>query len=485
MNIYLEKRDCYTYPGADYYYSPSIVYPEYPFSQDTLSPEPNKVYDMVRISLYGLGLDAARFESKEWNPLGDYVKPGAKILLKPNWVNNINPVGGLDCTITHPSIIRCVVDYCVIAGAEIIEIGDAPIQDCNIDDLLEKHGYNRVFDFIRGNGVNLVITDFRRTISRIVSRVTDKIFLQEKNSSFDENRTVEFDLKEYSHFSNISIENRYSCINYTDDKVNQLHGKGRHKYLIHQSVFDADLIINLPKPKTHRFAGITGAQKNFIGICSDKEYLPHFRHGTPSSGGDENKHITILGKLYSIIDRKRCKYIENKNIFMQYIFCFILYTILKLRNIFFKKEFMNGLWHGNDTIWRTILDINLLLLYGTMEGEVHFNRPPRNVLTIGDLIIAGEKSGPLKPSPKPLGIILASDNCALFDYIFCKITQFDLEFIPTVKNSCYNHLLLDKFPEATYLRSNREEWNNILLKDIVFPIHWKFIPNPSWTEILS
>ena len=163
----------------------------------------------------------------------------------------------------------------------------------------------------------------------------------------------------------------------------------------------------------------------------------------------------------------------------------MLYIILKTKNIFFKKEFVNGLWHGNDTIWRTILDINLLLLYGNINGEVNFGRPLRNVLTIGDLIIAGEKSGPLKPSPKPLGIILASDNCALFDYVFCKMTQFDLEFIPTVKNSCCNRLLLNEFPETVYLRSNRGELNNISLKNIVFPVDWKFVPNSSWAEILS
>jgi uncharacterized protein (DUF362 family) len=484
--IYLEKRDCYNYPSSDSYYSPHIHYPEYPFSEDTLSPYPNEVYDMVRTSLFGLGLDTAHYGSKQmkWNPLGDYVKSGATILLKPNWVNNTNLVGGLDCTVTHPSIIRCVIDYCIIAEAKVIEVGDAPIQDCDFNDLMEKHGYNHVFKFFSNRGINILVTDFRRTVSKVVSKMTDKIFLQERNRGFN-SEAIEFDLQEFSHFDTINVENKYGCINYTDSKVNELHRKGKHKYLIHKSIFDADLIINLPKPKTHRFAGITGAQKNFIGICSDKEYLPHFRHGIPEKGGDESKFITIFGRLYSMIDRQRCKFIETQNIFMQFVLCSFQYLILSLKKIFSKKESVNGLWYGNDTIWRTILDINLILLYGNSNGELNFKTPARNIISIGDLIIAGERSGPLKPSPKPLGIILASNNCALFDYVFCDMTGFDRELIPTVKNSMSNKLLLQDMLSGIQLNSNIKALNGLPIENIVFPDEWRFIPNPSWSDVLT
>jgi hypothetical protein len=152
--MYLEKKDCFTYPNSDAYYSPNVLYPEYPFLPDTLSDVPNEIYEMVRNTLFGLGLDTAHFGSKEWNPLGEYVKPDCRILIKPNWVTHRNTIGGLDCTVTHPSIIRVLIDYCIIAKAAIIEIGDSPIQESNLTQLLDEHGYNRLFGFIldRGGG---------------------------------------------------------------------------------------------------------------------------------------------------------------------------------------------------------------------------------------------------------------------------------------------------------------------------------------------
>src|SRR5687768_17691117 len=64
------------------------------------------------------------------------------------------------------------------------------------------------------------------------------------------------------------------------------HGKGRHRYLVAKDVLDADVVINLPKLKTHRKAGVTCALKNLIGINGNKEFLPHHRVGGAEAGGD-------------------------------------------------------------------------------------------------------------------------------------------------------------------------------------------------------
>jgi uncharacterized protein (DUF362 family) len=479
--VYLEKRECFTYPTNEYYFSPQIHYPEYPFSNDTLSPFPNEVYDMVRASLFGLGLDTEHYGSEKWNPLGDYVKPCSRILLKPNWVVHSNPVGGLDCTVTHPSVIRCMIDYCIIAGAKIIEIGDAPVQGCDFKSLMNIHGYDNLFEFIRGRGISLLISDFRLTITKETSK---RILLQEKNPKMDTTKTVEFDLKEFSHFSSIIDEQDYRIADYHNDKLNMFHNKKHHKYLINKAVFDADLIINLPKPKTHRFGGVTAAQKNFIGLCSDKEYLPHYRHGTSKKGGDESNHSTLLGNFLSALNKKRCKYVEKQNIPMQFLYAFMQYSVHILKDIFAPKQFVHGKWHGNDTIWRTILDINLILLYGNSEGVLNLDVPARNILNIGDMIIAGEKNGPLKPEPKSLGIILASNNCALFDYVFCKIAQFDYNLIPSIKHSITNNLLLKESLDKIYINSNMNNLSNAPLDKILFPIEWAFIPNPAWKDVL-
>ena len=47
-----------------------------------------------------------------------------------------------------------------------------------------------------------------------------------------------------------------------------------------------DLVVNLPKLKTHKKACVTGALKNLVGINGNKDYLPHHRLGGSRTGGD-------------------------------------------------------------------------------------------------------------------------------------------------------------------------------------------------------
>ena len=56
--------------------------------------------------------------------------------------------------------------------------------------------------------------------------------------------------------------------------------------LVPLAVLEADVIVNLPKLKTHKKAGVTCALKNLIGINGNKEYLPHHRIGGHNLGGD-------------------------------------------------------------------------------------------------------------------------------------------------------------------------------------------------------
>ena len=485
QNIYLEKRECYQYPESDDGFSPDKLYPEYPFSESTLSSRHNEVYDMVRMALYGLGLDSKNFGSVEWNPLGDYVGKNSYILIKPNFVNHENPEGGLDCTVTHPSVLRCIIDYCVIAGAKIIEVADAPIQNCDFDKLMIIHGYKKVFGFFSDNDINIEVTDLRMTISQ---RLPNGVFLQEKHSDIYGKKTCEFDLKELSFFNTLYGKQNYGVANYSDEAINLHHNNGHHKYLVSKSVLEADLIINLPKPKTHRFAAITGAQKNFIGICSDKEYLPHFRSGSPETKGDEYDQSTLLNKIISKLNKQRCLHIDNNNYKMQLFYIKLIELIKRIAKVFFIKEqkYSSGQWYGNDTIWRTTLDLNLIAMYGDSSGSINLNKAPRNILNIGDLIIAGEKNGPLQPLPKKLGIILASDNCVIFDYIFCKITGFDFKIIPTIKHSITSHYLLSRLFDEIILYSNLNKYNKVQINsDFEFPKEWNFIPHPLWNEVLQ
>ena len=115
------------YPSPPF--SPHEAYPEYPFRD--LSPSPNLVYGMVREALKRLKLDEERANTADWNPLGEIVQPGAKVVVKPNWVMHTNRgKGTLQSVVTHPSIVRSLLDYIFIAlkGEGEVVVGDAPLQ---------------------------------------------------------------------------------------------------------------------------------------------------------------------------------------------------------------------------------------------------------------------------------------------------------------------------------------------------------------------
>lgn len=62
------------------------------------------------------------------------------------------------------------------------------------------------------------------------------------------------------------------------------------------------MVINIPKPKTHRLAGITGAMKNFVGITYEKASLPHRAIGDKESGtGDAYDKKSILKCIWNIL----------------------------------------------------------------------------------------------------------------------------------------------------------------------------------------
>ena len=109
-------------PNADYpkgSFNPSEFYPEYLYGQEFVQNEKNEIYDMIRNCLIGYGLDTENFGSPSWNPLGKFIQPGQQVLIKPNWVMHFNGSGNyknsMECLVTHPSCLRAICDYCLIA----------------------------------------------------------------------------------------------------------------------------------------------------------------------------------------------------------------------------------------------------------------------------------------------------------------------------------------------------------------------------------
>ncbi len=450
MNFFEYKNNS-QYP-TDFYFRPSEEYPEYPFKELGISETNNDVYRMVRNAFYVSGLDKEHFGEAIWNPLGGYIVPGDTVLVKPNLVFHHNPknyveYNGLDCMVTHPSVIRCILDYIIIAlqGKGKIILGDAPVQECIFDRLLDIGGYRRIERFynqITDLPYNIQFTDFRHSVMKIY----DEIHSQKVRERTEFNYTM-VNLGEQSLFFGKEAE-KLRITNFDSKETIEAHTGKIHQYCINDACLQANVIVNLPKPKTHRLAGMTGALKNMIGVNARKEYLPHYTMGSQEEGGDAYPYRDkARSQQYELLDRRNQCYKKGNDV-----------KALELTDQAWsldknKKETNEGIdfgaWRGNDTIWRTVLDINRAITYADRQGEI-MNYPQRKIISIGDMIVCGENEGPLAPDYKKVGGILFADDSVEFDLFLCELMGFDYKKIPVLYQALLkNNLALPFFCSST------------------------------------
>lgn len=468
--------DCYEYPGSVEAFRPGIRYPEY---DGALSPHENPIYEGVRESLHLLGLDRDHYGTAVWNPLGDLISPGMCVLIKPNLVmdRNGNPEGGTDCLYTHPSVVAPVIDYVVkaLGGKGRIVVGDAPMQSCDFDRLILQSGYQAMVEQYRQQGVDITLVDFRGTVSTRKNGVRMETYREEEGGTV-------IDLGEESAFAQEDSEKlermRVTC--YDPRLLQSHHQPGKHEYEISKYVLQADVIINMPKPKTHRKAGVTISLKNFVGANVHKEFLPHHTMGAPSQGGDEydRKNLVhacrsrVLDQL-NICERER-KYGKARWYRTLFQACSIL---LK----FTGNRYSEGSWYGNRTVCRMIADINQLVYYADRTGKLG-EQPARACLIIADMIVSGEKEGPVNPSPKQVGIIAAGTNPVCFDEAIATLMGMDLQKIPTLVTMRSLRLKreLVRQDEVPVIVSNNPAFNGKEPRELPFESVFHFTPSDGW-----
>jgi uncharacterized protein (DUF362 family) len=178
-------------------------YPDFPYLADKLYPEfkndpnfktsavKNHIYDAIRNLLYQLGLDKENFNKENWKSFKNFVKEGSTVLLKPNWVRDYNPINkkSIDSLVTHSSIIKVIIDYVLKAinyKGKII-IGDAPLQSCNFENLIEKIGIKDLIELYKKmyKDVVFVIEDWRLTFMESKSIQKTKTINSEKYRVID------------------------------------------------------------------------------------------------------------------------------------------------------------------------------------------------------------------------------------------------------------------------------------------------------------
>ena len=476
-------------------FHPKQHYPEYPFSSDLISHDETSApdaYHGVRTALYYLGYDRENFGTRKWNPFKLLIKPGQKVVIKPNFVLHRNGKGlDIFASVTHPSVIRAVVDFCYIAlqGTGSVMVVEAPQMDCDFDDIKKQLHLDALAAFYKETeNFKLNILDVRRLKC---TRDYEKGYYPSESFIINEQADPEgftiFDLGAQSLLNNLpGIENLYGA-DFDRKFTVQNHTKGVHKYCVSNSVLNADTVICLPKLKTHKKVGITLNLKLLVGINCDKNYLAHFRIGPPSKSGDE--FPDALGS--NVLMRKRVLRFLQDHVFVRRTKSTdkLWMAINKLRRMVNSvssrkkaagqvNKIFSGNWYGNDTAWRMAIDLARILLYGTV-GKGMSDVPQRNVLSIVDGVMAGEGDGPMDATPKYAGTIIAGENILAVDTAAATLMGFDYRKIRMLNDAWkLNDLPLSTLSlEETRIHSNDESLDGLAAHQCR---KFSFVPHRNW-----
>jgi len=424
---------CAQIPSKAYGPAPNVGCPELPqWAKRTTA------LAAFRSLLVQAGLDHAHLELPYWNPLRDIVED-KKVVLKPNWVMHQNASGyDLGCLITHTSILAAILQYVAKARPRSIVVGDAPLQGCDFESLQVNSGTIEMIERFSKNGIGVQVKDFRRTIRRD-SRL--QTMAQEHCLPFD--NFILYDLGGASSLEEISTPSSEFRVTMYDPKLlKRTHGPGKHQYLIARDIIEADVVINVPKLKTHNKACITGALKNLVGINGHKEYLPHHRKGSPDDGGDcycDRSPVKAL--LEDLLDAAN----QANGEVSRWLLANAVRGGMAFAKILNLDDNYEGSWHGNDTVWRMTLDLQRILHYGKQDGTLA-DSPQRTVLTVTDAIIAGEGDGPLAPTPIGLGMMTMGTSTAAVEWVNALLMGLRPDRIPLTREAfAYNRYLLADF----------------------------------------
>lgn len=183
------------------------------------SYDKKKVYKAVKKAISDIGFD---------------IKPGLKVLIKPNVLSKYKPEEGVT---TNPAVIDAVCKILKEKKCSII--------------IAESSGF---YSTIKNFEVSGIAPVARKYNAKLVSLSHENIIIKKMNS------------------------------------------KVLKKTKISQALFDADLIINMPKMKTHMLTKYTGAVKNLLG-CIPGGIKQDYHVIAPN----EKKFCQLLVDIYSLV----------------------------------------------------------------------------------------------------------------------------------------------------------------------------------------
>lgn len=337
--------------------------------------------------------------------------------------------------VTHPSVIRLVLSSIAEAcGSKPIDvtIGNSPLQSASWLHIVEGSQLLNLVDEFNDHrpGFSVRLRDLRMNVQpRSLRELRQQSYVSDETDD-----VLSIDLKKDSMLEFLEGEqDNYRVLDYPVNRIRRMHGKDRHIYLIHREILDSDLIVSIPKLKTHEKVGLTAAIKGCVGTVAHKDSLAHHRFGAPENGGDEYPRVNFLRALqmtfhhwiYSLPLTRRTWMLREFDRALRKLF-------------FFHSGIANGSWRGNDTAWRMSIDLARITLFGCSDGTMA-TKPVRHHFSVTDGIIAGEGQGPLNPTPVSFGWLAFAQNIAYADIANALVMGFAGDELPIVHQALKSH----------------------------------------------
>ncbi len=391
------------------------------------------------------------------------IRSGDWVVIKPNLVKEYNVYNQdeWESVITDAGLIKKVCHYVCqeLNKSGRVTICDAPQTDSSFSKIAKLlHLYDLANECSDLYSIPVEIVDLRN--EEWTSR--EEIITNRRTLDGDPAGVVRFDMSQDSLFFNHPGEGRYYGADYDSDVVNSHHHGKVQEYLICGTPIKADVFINMPKMKTHKKTGVTLSMKNLVGINADKNWLPHHSEGSPSNGGDEFPDLSIYRRIEQISVKFARKLALSLPVFGT-LLARRLRTIGKVAFGTGDRVVRSGNWHGNNTTWRMVLDLNRCLLFGEADGTLRCSNPKR-YYSVVDGIIGMDGDGPMAGDPVHSGVVLIGTDPVAVDAVATAVMGFDWKCIPMIREafSLTSFPITTLNPDDIYVVSDVEEFNGPL-----------------------
>ncbi|OVE75667.1 hypothetical protein BVX97_03920 [bacterium E08(2017)] len=198
-----------------------------------MTSENKGIVSMVKCSSYGSNLEQAVFNLLDHiDKSNTLITSGKKVLIKPNLLTDRDPSKAVT---THPEVVRCIIRYLKKQNAEIC-VADSPASAVKVQRVWQQTGFTALCE-----------------------------------------------------------EENVPLVNLEESGSKNINSNG-FSFNIATPIIDADLVINVPKVKTHTLTLLTAGVKNYYGTLPgyQKAHM-HKNHSSPSDFGK------FLREIYSHI----------------------------------------------------------------------------------------------------------------------------------------------------------------------------------------